>query len=448
MNEWNAASAVQLRRAIGEKRVGVEELAEFYLRRIKRYGGAAGLNAVSELAPDVTAQARRMDNMTQDRDGLPLFGLPVLIKDNIDAAGMHTTAGSLALADNIARRDAAVVANLRRNGALILGKTNMTEFANYTAKHMPGGYSSRSGRVLNAYDKNRDPGGSSTGSAVAMAAGLCAAAVGTDTQFSVVGCAADNGVTGLKPMCGALSLQGILPISHTLDSAGTLTRDFADSLLLYSGMRDCPLPPLTPIPPGKLRIAVNWKSPGWGKPSGKQAAHYEELFARLREDGAGFTEVSHAYYPQVDDIMRCEFRRDLEDYLAVSAAQRKSLAEIVEFYEANPKRMKRFGDTYLRAALDDASGKLDDPPYLSAMSERARVRTQLLDELGNFDACVMAGSTNAIHFAGLPTVALKLCTAKDGTPRGVILYGADETRLFAAALTIERYCLPVSPPSL
>ena len=126
------------------------------------------------------------------------LGLPILVKDNIDVAGLHTTAGSLALSDSVATRDAPVIANLRRHGALILGKTNMTEFANYTGERMPNGYSSRGGQVRNAYDPTHDPSGSSTGSAVAVSARLCSAALGTDTSFSIVGCATENGVTGHK----------------------------------------------------------------------------------------------------------------------------------------------------------------------------------------------------------------------------------------------------------
>lgn len=440
----NTRSALQLRRAIGDGRIGVEELAQHYLDRIKRYGG---LNAVAALAPDALAEARRMDNQASGRD-LPLYGLPILVKDNIDVAGLPTTAGSLALADNIASKDAPVVANLRRRGALILGKTNLTEFAHYTAQSMPGGYSSAGGQVKSAYGGGRDPGGSSTGSAVAMAAGLCAAAVGTDTQFSVVGCAADNGVTGLKPAHGALRAQGIVPISHTLDSAGALTRDLADALAIYSGMRDCPLPPVLPTPPDELRIAVNWQSPDGENPPEEQTEYYEALFARLRGAGVHLEEISHAYYPQTGDIMRCEFRHDLEEYLAAAAAKRKTLAEIVAFYEADPAQRMKYGDDMLRTALEGASGRLDDPPYLAALEQRKRVRAQLLCQLREYGACVMAGVTNIMHFTGLPSVALKMCSAADGSPCGIILYGVDEARLFAAALTVERYCLPAAPPRL
>lgn len=194
--------------------------------------------------------------MKANRNGA-MFGLPVLIKDNIDVSGLLTTAGSLALSDNIAIKDARIVANLRRNGALILGKTNMTEFANYTGDIMPGGYSSRGGQVKNAYDRAKNPGGSSSGSAVAMSAGFCSAAIGTDTSFSIVGCVTENGVTGLKPAHGSLSSDGIIPIARTLDSAGPITRDLSDSLLVYSCMRDEALQPVEPIVPEKMQLAIN-----------------------------------------------------------------------------------------------------------------------------------------------------------------------------------------------
>lgn len=167
-----AMPARELARAIRERRLGVEELTRAYIERIEKFDGADDLNAVAELNENAIKEARKMDAMKTGCNGA-MFGLPVLVKDNIDVAGLHTTAGSLALADNIAEKDAHIIANLRRNGALVLGKTNMTEFANYMTDNMPGGYSSRGGQVKNAYDYAKSPSGSSSGSAVAMVAGLC-----------------------------------------------------------------------------------------------------------------------------------------------------------------------------------------------------------------------------------------------------------------------------------
>lgn len=437
-------TARQLAAEIRQRRLGVEEVARAFLARIEKYGGKGGLNAVAELNEAVLDQARAMDNLKSGRDGA-MFGLPVLIKDNIDVAGLHTTAGSLALADNLAWKDAPIVANLRRSGALILGKTNMTEFANYTGARMPNGYSARGGQVINAYDPQKDPSGSSTGSAVAMSAGLCAAAIGTDTSFSIVGCATDNGVTGLKPPHGALSSQGILPIARTLDSAGPITRDLRDALLVCSCMRDRPLNPIEPAPPEKIRLAVNLYNQE--QVSKAQLERYDRLLSALRADGAQIETVQHPYCPHQKDIMRYEFRHDLEAYLSESRARRRTLEEIVRYYEEHPATMP-YGIEYLRGALDGPSGKLDDEIYLRALAERQKLGAQLAEDLKKYDACLMTGPTNVMHFLGFPSLALRLCMAKDGTPRGMILYGADEEKLYAAALTMEKYASPIPLPPL
>ena len=207
-------------------------------------GGKNGLNCIAELDETAAEQAKAQEADKQDR---LLCGIPVLVKDNIDVKGLHTTAGSLALADNISREDAPVIRNLRRNGAVILGKTNMTEFANFTTDGMPGGYSSRGGQVVHAVNPKLSPAGSSSGSAVAVAAGIVPMAVGTDTSHSVTGCAMFNGICGLKPPAGTLSAEGIIPIARTLDSAGAMARNLTDTLKLYSAMRDEPLPELVPL---------------------------------------------------------------------------------------------------------------------------------------------------------------------------------------------------------
>ncbi len=444
MNEMFTMTALELARVIRDRRLGVEELTRAYIERIEHFDGVNGLNAVAELNDNAIAQAKKMDSMKTDRSGA-MFGLPVLIKDNIDVSGLHTTAGSLALADNLAKKDAHIVANLRHNGALILGKTNMTEFANYTGSNMPGGYSSRGGQVKNAYDSAKTPSGSSSGSAVAMSAGLCSAAVGTDTSFSIVGCVTENGVTGLKPTHGSLSSKGIIPIAKTLDSAGPVTRDLTDALLVYSCMKDEVLQPVEPMAPENIRLAINIFNRD--QVSEEQLARYDAVLSALKANRVQITEVTHAYTEYQRDISRCEFRHDLEEYLSHSCARRRTLEEIVNYFEANPDKMMKYGHAYLRGALDGASGKLDDIAYIKAMSERKRLRNQILESIGECDACLMTGPTNIMHFIGLPSLALKLGMADDGTPRGMILYGTDERRLFAAALTIEQYCAPITLPN-
>jgi len=400
-----------------------------------KIGGKNELNCIAELDPTASDQAKAMDE--NDRRNLPLHGVPVLVKDNIDVKGLHTTAGSLALEDNIARTDAPVIRNLRRNGAVILGKTNMTEFANYVTQGMPGGYSSRGGQVLHAVDRKLSCSGSSSGSAVAVAAGIVPMAVGTDTCHSITACAKFNGICGLKPPVGTLSAEGIIPIARTLDSAGPMARNLTDALRLYSAMREEPLPEMTSKETSRLRIAVNQANESFL--SEEEKSFIRLVLDRLKKHGAGIGEVTQMPPPELVTIMKWEFRPMLESYLAVCAASRKTLAEIVEFYEAHPDTMMKYGDSYLRAALDETPGGLRGEPYLEALAIREETIVRITAEIGEFDAVLMTGPTSIMHFCGLPsvTVAAPIKTV-DGVNQALILYGKDECRLYEAALAIEQ----------
>ena len=400
-------------------------------------GGKNRLNCIAELDETALKQAKAQE---AEKQGKLLTGIPVLVKDNIDVKGLHTTAGSLALADNIAREDAPVIRNLRRNGAVILGKTNMTEFANFTTEGMPGGYSSRGGQVVHAVNPKLSPAGSSSGSAVAVAAGIVPMAVGTDTSHSVTGCAMFNGICGLKPPVGTLSAEGIIPIARTLDSAGAMARNLADTLKLYSAMRDEPLPELKPLGTDGLRIAVNRAN--WKTLQGRRKRFLNRLLKKLKVEGAVTGEVDQGAAPEMVTIMRWEFRPMLEDYLKKSTSERKTLAEIVAYYEANPDTMMKYGDTLLRAALDETPAGLQGKPYLEALEARRGAIVQVSAEIDNYDAVLMTGPTSIMHFCGLPTVTVA-GGIKDpnGVNEAVILYGKDEYRLYEAALAIEQMML-------
>ncbi len=405
------------------------------LAMAEEIGGKSGLNCIAELDPTAIAQAKAVDE--NNRCDLPLRGVPVLVKDNIDVKGLHTTAGSLALEDNIALSDAPVIRNLRRNGAVILGKTNMTEFANYVTQDMPGGYSSRGGQVIHAVNPELDVSGSSSGSAVAVAAGIVSMAVGTDTSHSITACAMFNGICGLKPPAGTLSAEGIIPIARTLDSAGPMARNLSDTLKLYSAMRDEPLPELKQKETNQLRIAVNRANQSFLPAD--QERFIRVLLERLKKAGTAIENVIQMPPPELITIMRWEFRPMLEDYLAHSSASRKTLAEIVEYYESHPDTMMKYGDSYLRAALDEAPGGLQGEPYLKALKIREETIARVTAEIGAYDAVLMTGPTYIMHFCGLPSVTAASPVKTDaGVNRAVILYGQDEYRLYEAALTIEQ----------
>jgi amidase len=320
---------------------------------------------------------------------------------------------------------------------VIIGKTNLTEFANYVSPLMPCGYSSRGGQVIHAVNKELNPLGSSTGSAVAVAAGIVPMAVGTDTCHSITACAWGNGICGLKPPAGVLSQEGILPISRTLDSAGAMAMNMTDTLRLYSAMRDEPLPEIRPKTPADLRIAVNVFQADVNDDEKK--TFLDELIRFLKANGARMREVNEPFAPQVATIMKWEFRPSLEEYLKKSAASLKTLEEIVAYYEANPETMMKYGDGFLRGALDETvDGSLTGTEYLEAMEARKKAIREIQGEISEYDAVLMTGPTSIMHFCGLPTVTVAF-DRKDanGVRQTVILYGKDECRLYAAALAIE-----------
>lgn len=399
-------------------------------------GGKNGLNCIAELDMMAVEQAKELDACRKTKIG-DFWGTPILVKDNIDVKGLHTTAGSLALEDNIAKKDAPVIRNLRKNGAVILGKTNMTEFANYTTNGMPGGYSSRGGQVIHAVNPKLSPSGSSSGSAVAVAAGIVDGAVGTDTSFSIIACAQDNGICGLKPPVGALSSEGIIPIAKTLDSAGAMARDFTTTLRLYSAMREEPLPKLQVADCNTLKIAINTanhKMMSLGQ--NKFRRHVTRL---LKRRGASIRKIEQMPTPFLEVIMKYEFKAHLEEYLDTSAASRKTLKEIVEYYEANPDTMMKFGNTLLKAALEETQGGLQSEEYLCAMEERSKMILKVREELADYDAVIVCGPTNIMHFCGLPSATIVGSQKNEfGVRRGVMLYGVDEYRLYQAALAIEK----------
>jgi amidase len=229
----------QLQTAMRSGEHTARSITEMYLQRIEtldRQGPA--LNAVIELNPDALEVADALDAERRTRGPCgPLHGIPVLLKDNIDTGDrMMTSAGSLALLGSIAPRDACVAQRLREGGAIILGKANLSEWANFRSNRSTSGWSSRGGQTLNPYALDRNPSGSSSGSAVAVAANLCAAAVGTETDGSIISPSQTNSIVGIKPTVGLVSRSGIIPIAHSQDTAGPMARTVADAATLLGAL--------------------------------------------------------------------------------------------------------------------------------------------------------------------------------------------------------------------
>ncbi|MHB1630247.1 MAG: amidase family protein, partial [Bacilli bacterium] len=230
------ASILELQEFMERRTLTSRELVLHYMERIAAHDRAgAAINSVLELNPDALAIADALDaerRVTGTRG--PLHGMPILLKDNIDTGDhMHTSAGSIALAESYAPEDSAVADRLREAGAVLLGKANMTEWANFIAEDMPNGYSSRGGQVRNPYGPGQfDVGGSSSGSGAAVASSFAVAAIGTETSGSILSPASANSVVGIKPTVGLISRHGIIPISHSQDTAGPMAKSVADAAIL------------------------------------------------------------------------------------------------------------------------------------------------------------------------------------------------------------------------
>src|SRR3954468_10431950 len=233
------ATIADLQQRMQSGRETARSLTEKYIARIERIDRSGPtLRSVLELNPDALAIADRLDAERNGRGARgPLHGIPILIKDNIATAdGMMTTAGSLALAGVTPPKDAFVAARLREAGAVVLGKTNLSEWANFRSTHSTSGWSGRGGQTRNPYALDRNPSGSSSGSGAAIAANLAAAAVGTETDGSIVSPANNNGLVGIKPTLGLVSRSGIVPIAHSQDTAGPMTRTGADAAVLLGAL--------------------------------------------------------------------------------------------------------------------------------------------------------------------------------------------------------------------
>jgi amidase len=377
---------LQRRMQSGQETAG--GLTDKYLERIRTLDST--LHAVLETNPDARAQADALD--AERRAGStrgPLHGIPILLKDNIATTGkMHTTAGSLALLESVVARDAFLVGRLQAAGAVLLGKTNLSEWANFRSSHSSSGWSGRGGQCRNPYVLDRSPSGSSSGSGAAVAASLCAIAVGTETDGSIVSPAAACGLVGLKPTVGLISRSGIIPISHSQDTAGPMARTVRDAALLLSALAaPDEADPATRhsgrpsggdftrgLEPGGLRGArIGVPRPVYFGYSPAADALAETALAVLRELGATLVDpapigTATSLDGPEDLVLLYEFKADLDGYLrGLSGPGPRSLAELIAFNEKNvATEMPFFGQD--RFFKSQAKGPLTDPAYRKALA--------------------------------------------------------------------------------
>ena len=371
-------------------------IAQDYLGRIDAVDRAGpAINAMIELNPDALAIAEALDRERKDKGARgPVHGIPVVLKDNVDTADrMRTSAGSLALADHVAAQDAFVVARLRAAGCVILGKTNLSEWANYRGARSTSGWSARGGQTRNPHALDRSPSGSSSGSAAAVAADLAAIAVGTETDGSIVSPSSICGIVGVKPTVGLVSRTGIVPISRSQDTAGPMARTVADAAVLLGAMTGVdPRDAATKASRGKAHAdytkfldPAGLKGARIGVARGFFGANdhvdrvIEEALDAMRAAGAVIVdpvEIRHADMlgPSEVEVLLYEYKTDLDAYLrgAGPGAAVHSVAELIEFNARNAAReMPYFGQEFLFEA--QKKGPLTDAAYRRAVAHNRKV---------------------------------------------------------------------------
>ncbi|ESQ73911.1 amidase [Asticcacaulis sp. AC402] len=370
------------------------QLTQAALDAIK--AGDGELHSVIVVNPDALAQARAIDEARKAGKSLgPLMGIPVLIKDNVETSdNMATTAGSLALKDNITRRDAPVVARLRAGGAIILGKTNLSEWANIRSTRSMSGWSAVGGLVANPHDKARTACGSSSGSGAAVAADFAPLAVGTETDGSVTCPASMNGLVGLKPTVGLVSRTHVVPISHSQDTPGPMGRSVSDVAAMMTVMAGSDPADVATMEADKfrsdyaaglskdylkgLRVGVLRDRIGSDP---KTAAVFEAALKTLTDAGAVLVDIKESQVPGLDEaewtVLQYELKADLNTYLATTPAvvKTRTLADVIAFNKANAeKEMPFFGQEFFEQA--QARGDLRTREYVLA-SVKAKTSSAL-----------------------------------------------------------------------
>ncbi|WP_026631696.1 amidase [Dyadobacter alkalitolerans] len=420
------------------------------------------INAVIEVNPDALAIADAMDAERKKGNVRgPMHGIPVLIKDNIDTKDkMQTTAGSIALAGNIASLDAFVVQKMREAGAVILGKTNMSEWANFRSTRSTSGWSSRGGQTKNPYILDRSPCGSSSGSGAAVAANLCAVAVGTETNGSIACPAAMNGVVGIKPTVGLVSQTGIIPISATQDTAGPLGRTVADAAMLLGAMvgADQAEPAGTRVDYAHFKDfsssldanGLKGKRIGIEKAFLKQHEDVDALLKKaldqMKQKGAVIVEVDYMKTQSTDGaesiLLQYEFKDGLNKYLYKSNAKIKSLEALIAFNKANAEKAMPYFEQEL-LEISQTRGDLESKEYQDARQKILNVRVELnrlfeserldalcgpatgpawCNDLVNGDFWTGYGGYGPAAISGFPSVTVPM-GAVDGLPIGISFLG-------------------------
>ncbi|MEA3184572.1 MAG: amidase [Ilumatobacteraceae bacterium] len=447
------ATIPELQRLMRRHRLSCSDLTAAYLDRIERLNPLLG--AVIEVNPDAERIARQCDEERRSGHSRgPLHGIPVLIKDNIATADrMQTTAGSLALVGATVDHDSPVAARLRAAGAVILGKANLSEWANFRGFAPFNGWTGRGGFTRNPYLLSADPCGSSSGSAVAAAANLCAVAVGTETDGSIVCPSGNNLIVGIKPPIGMVPGDGIIPIAHSQDTAGPMTRTVTDANILLGVLANRRVPELHRGAMRGARIGVDRQmfTPALG-PGDATNAVVEAALEVMTEMGATVIDTTtgdpNAYGDAELTVLIWEFKVQIAEYLAgVSGTSMHTLADLIQFnLDHCEAEMHYFGQEIFELA-EATGGDLTAQEYVDARALCVRLtREEGIDAAiarDNLDAIVAPsysyGSSPAA-VAGYPNISVPVGINSEGMPAGVWMYGGrrSTTKLIRLGYDLEQ----------
>ncbi|EAG9626279.1 amidase [Listeria monocytogenes] len=405
------ADITKLQNLIATKQLSYKELAGIYLNRIKKYDqNGITLNAISEINPSLVAEAEQLDQLAETNKSA-LYGMPVVLKDNIGTITLPTSAGTVALKDWVMEKDAAIVNKLKTNGALILGKTNMSEWAAAMDDGLPNGYSGKKGLSKNPYSSELDPLGSSSGSATAATCDFAAIAIGTETNGSIILPAGVQSVVGFKPSQGLVSNEGIIPLSSRFDTPGPLTRTVTDAYLTTNVLMDeASQTPLSKDALKNKRIGILSDDE-----SNEETAILKKIKKDLTNAGATVIEgITLEELEQVDTdyitLLNADFKRDLNQFLQINRSPMSTLESIIAFNKINPTRNMKFGQSELVASQNNTMTKQEADNVANELIHITQNELDSVLQNERLDAIVSAGVGGSVKFlapiAGNPELTI------------------------------------------
>lgn len=442
------ATIDEIQKKVDDNKLSYEELVSFYLLRIKEYDqNGISLNAITEINPNAIEEARKLDRERTVNKKSNLYGMPIVVKDNIQTADvMPTSAGTVVLKDWIADEDAFIIKNSKKEGALILGKANMSEWANYLSNQMPNGYSGKKGQNLNPYKPLVfDTAGSSSGSATAVAADFAPLAIGTETVGSIVAPASYQSVVGLRPSIGLISRTGIIPLSETLDTAGPMAKTVQDVAILLNTMvgfdeKDVMMKKVNDketkdYTKDLLVQGLQGKKIGLlFSPDQEENMNRKGVLEKIRKDlqnaGAILTENiklnDELVGSNLSEILKCEFKQSINTYFTEQKdIPVKSLKGVIEFNEKDGKRNVKYGQSLIEESADSSIKNESLQKLVNKTRIDAKIELDKYLEEKALDALVMINNDQVVlsAIAGYPELSIPAGYDSTGEPVGVTFIG-------------------------